>query len=606
MIYRLHFAAPPWIGALLTSLTVAAALSSAPVRAADCKLGVVAELPVTMSAGHAVIKGSINGVDAEFLADSGAFYSMLSKGSAERFKLKRGTLPFGFTVVGVGGEEQNVYLGIANDFDLVGLHGGPVHKVEFIVGGNAFAKDTSGVIGQNVLALGDTEFDLANGLIRLIRARGCAGRDLAYWRGSRDVAIIEVSRTTPAEPHIVGTATLNGTKIRVIFDSGAQGSYLTKRAAERAGVRVTDPGVESGGGVGGGIGRRAVETWIASFKSLDLGGEQINNIKLRVGDFDSRVNFDLLLGTDFLMSHRVYFAHEQHKVFFTYNGGRVFDLSRHSDLDSAPIADDDANPMSDAPTDASGFLRRGVAFAARRDYAHALADFDHAEELDPTNAEIYYQRALARWWNRQAVLAMGDLDQALRLSPGMVSALMTRGDLRLASNDEKGAAADFAAAEHAASGDAYQSVRVGSAYLHRERYALAIAAFNRWIENNAKDDRLADVLNQRCWARASWGKELDLALKDCEDSLRRKPKSSDVLDSRGLVKLRLGDLDGAIADYGAAIALQPKSAFSLYGLGLAQARKGMAAEADASMKAAAEIHSTIADDYKKIGLGRDP
>ena len=127
MNYRLHLAAWRAIGAIATALIGTAVLSSAQVRAADCKLGVVAELPVTMSAGHAIIKGSINGVDADFLADSGAFYSMLSKAGAERFKLRLGPLPFGYYVVGVGGAEDDIRLGTATDFDLVGLHGGPVH-----------------------------------------------------------------------------------------------------------------------------------------------------------------------------------------------------------------------------------------------------------------------------------------------------------------------------------------------------------------------------------------------------------------------------------------------------------------------------------------------
>jgi tetratricopeptide (TPR) repeat protein len=573
--------------------------------ATECKLGVVAELPVKMSGGHALISGSINGVDAVFMADSGAFYSMLSAGSAEKFRLRLGPLPTGLEVIGIGGDET-AHLATASDFDLVGLHGGPVHKIEFIVGGNAFARETAGLVGQNVLAFADTEYDLANGIIRLVRTTGCAGRSLAYWSGSQAVAVMGISRTTPTEPHIVGTATLNDAKIRVLFDTGAPTSFLTKRGAERAGVRITDPGVVTSGGASTGVGRRAIETWIAPFKSLDLGGEQVHNIKLQIADVDHRIDADLYLGADFFLSHRVYVANAQHKIFFTYNGGRVFDLSQHVDAADTNTPPQAGDATSDVPTDGPGFLRRGMAYAARKDYTHAIADFDRAAELDPKGAEAFYQRAVARWWNREAVLAMGDLDQALLLNPGMVAALMMRGELRLASNDDKGAAADFEAAEQAAQKDSYQIVRIGLSYAKMRRYESAITAYDRWLAANAKDDRLPTVLNDRCWARASWGKDLELALKDCDEALKRGQRSSQMLDSRGLVKLRLGDLDGAIADYKASLALQPKSAYSLYGLGIAKIRVGSTADGEANLQAAVALRPTIADEFKKMGITKDP
>jgi len=35
----------------------------------------------------------------------------------------------------------------------------------------------------------------------------------------------------------------------------------------------------------------------------------------------------MLIGADFFLSHRVYVASSQNRLYFTYNGGPVFDLS---------------------------------------------------------------------------------------------------------------------------------------------------------------------------------------------------------------------------------------------------------------------------------------
>jgi hypothetical protein len=57
-----------------------------------------------------------------------------------------------------------------------------------------------------------------------------------------------------------------------------------------------------------------------------LGDEEMRNVRLRFGDF-SMDGGDMLLGADFFLSHRVYVANSQDKLYFTYNGGPPFDLT---------------------------------------------------------------------------------------------------------------------------------------------------------------------------------------------------------------------------------------------------------------------------------------
>ena len=89
------------VGIVLMALAALPALT--PRAFASCKLGQMAELPITMSGSKPQLTAKINGEDAQFVADSGAFYSMISAASAAQFKLSLRPAPFGFGVTGVGG-----------------------------------------------------------------------------------------------------------------------------------------------------------------------------------------------------------------------------------------------------------------------------------------------------------------------------------------------------------------------------------------------------------------------------------------------------------------------------------------------------------------------
>ena len=55
----------------------------------------------------------------------------------------------------------------------------------------------------------------------------------------------------------------------------------------------------------------------------------MHNVRLRFANF-SMDEGDMLLGADFFLSHRVYVANSQDKLYFTYNGGPPFDVTSPS------------------------------------------------------------------------------------------------------------------------------------------------------------------------------------------------------------------------------------------------------------------------------------
>jgi tetratricopeptide (TPR) repeat protein len=578
---------------------------------AGCKISKIAELAVTMVNMHPMVTAQINGVDASFIADSGAFYSILSPAAAAQFKLNSHPAPFGLFVRGIGGS-ASVSVADVKVFTLAGV---PIRNVEFLVGGGDMGG--AGLLGQNVFSIGDVEYDLAKGAIRLIREEGCKNVNLAYWasRTSQPYSMMDIEWTSPQSPHTTGTATINGVNIRVMFDTGASTSVLSQRAAERAGVRIDSPDVTDGG-YSRGLGRHPVKNWIAPFASFKLGDEEIRNTRLRVGDpgLDSA---DMLIGADFFLSHRIYVASKQHRVFFTYNGGAVFNLKTMlapepaqapptADMPTPSPAAPPAESAPDEPKDAAGYSRRGTAFAARRDFQHAIADLTQACELAPDEPSYFYERGIARRDSGQPVPALADFDQAIKIKFDHVPALAARAEMRLQNGEAVTAVEDLDAADRAAAKEADVRFRLGLDYQHADLMAQLVAQYDLWIAAHGDDARLGGALANRCWAKALLGQDLKTALADCNSALDRIGKknagSAATLLSRGVVRLRLGDYDKSIVDFDAALALRPDSAWSLYGRGIAKIRRSRAAEGQADMSAAAAVAPEIAEDFARRGI----
>jgi tetratricopeptide (TPR) repeat protein len=590
--------------------------------AAGCTLGKLAELPVTMTGLRPVVSTKINGADATFIADSGAFYSMITPNAAAQYNLSVKPLPFELLVWGVGGASRASYTTVKT-FTFANA---PFRNIEFIVAGSDVGAGTVGLIGQNILRIGDVEYDLANGVIRLWHPKDCDKSALAYWATDKPYSVMDIEWASKQSPHTKGVAYVNGTKMTVMFDTGAAQSLLKLRAAERAGIKPGGEGVVEAG-YSHGVGRRGVQTWVAPFTSFKIGEEEVRNTRLRFGDL-ALEEADMLIGADFFLSHRVYVASSQRKLYFTYNGGPVFNLNavplsvQHADepgsADAAPAtgATSPAGPTStppaagtaqpkeilDQPTDAAGFGRRGAAFAARHDYEHAIADLTRACELAPNEAQYFYERGMARLGNRQPFQAMTDFDQALTLKPDDVPSRMARSELRLAGRDAPSAAGDLDAVDRVAPKDADVRLALATSYLRLGRLESAIAQYDLWLPSHYEDSRKIEAFIGRCRARGLLGQDLPKALSDCNDAVKLNSKVPRAFDSRGLVRLRMGDFDKSIADYDAALALAPKFAWALYGRGLDELHKGRTSQGEADIAAARALQPAIANEAKHFGL----
>ncbi len=318
--------------------------------------------------------------------------------------------------------------------------------------------------------------------------------------------MMDIEYTNPGTPHAKGSAYINGAKITAMFDTGASTSVLSLKAAARAGVKSDTPGVVDAG-YSTGVGRGSVKSYIAPFASFKIGdNEEIKNTRLRVADIDLDEG-DMLVGADFFASHHILISNSQHRVYFTYNGGPVFNLSQSAAAaaDGAAVHGSETpapGAQADEPVDAAGFARRGEALAGRRDFEHALADLTRAGELNPGEAEYVYQRGMVHWENKQSDLAMTDFDHALALKPDHLAALVSRARLRLQAGKLSDAAADLDSADRSAPKQADIRFTLGELYEAADLPGPSLAQLDLWIANHPDDSKMARALNQRCWTRA--------------------------------------------------------------------------------------------------------
>ena len=600
----------------LGALALDSVLLVSRVHAAEgCTLGRVAELPIAMSGTQPIVTAKINNRDARFVLDSGAFFSLMSAATAAEFNLRLRAAPYGFRLAGVGGS-VSPQVATVKDFSIAGAL---IHNVDFLVGGSEVGGQ--GLIGQNFLQQWDVEYDFAKGVVRLFKPEGCRKSHLAYWlTPGQTFSEMEIEPVALARMHTIGEGYVNGQKIRVMFDSGAYTSVLSLKAAARAGIKTDSPGVTEAG-YSSGIGRGLVKNYIATASSFKIGDtEEIKNARLRIAELNL-LDADMLLGSDFFVSHHILVSNSQRRLYLTYNGGPVFNLTKTISATAAqPASAQAAEPSKDeAPADhrageaakeehadADALARRGEASAARHDFEHALADLSKAVELRPDEPEYLFQRALIYRQNGQADLAAADLDRTLTLNQDFLRAYMPRAEIRFHEKNVEGAIADLDAVDRLAPKQADVRYALAEHYGAANRFARAIAQYDLWIQSHPLDSKIAAALGERCRASAIENEDLAGGLADCNRALsiadKKNPNYGHLFEDRGLLELRQANYDKAIADFDAALKTMPKNAFVLYGRGVAKTRKNKTTEGEADMAEAVKLSPHIAAQFSARGM----
>jgi hypothetical protein len=128
---------------------------------------------------------------------------------------------------------------------------------------------------------------------------------------------------------------INGHSIRAMLGTDYADTRLTEEGARDIGVdlEAAQPIVADVPSNGGGNG-----LWIAKLDSFGLGEEVIKPVRMRIGGTGpenhldgyewlkkmQEARWDLVLGRDFLRTHRVMVSHSQRRLYYTYLGGPIF------------------------------------------------------------------------------------------------------------------------------------------------------------------------------------------------------------------------------------------------------------------------------------------
>ncbi len=579
---------------LLAAALLAAGMPAAHAAEERCSVQVM-EMPVKMVGTRAIATVGINGTTVPLIVDSGAFFSMLTEAAAAQLKLKLHPLPYGLEIQGLTGK-VDARMTVVDHLQLLK---GDLPDVDFVVGGNEPGSGSMGMMGRNMLSFTDTEYDLAHGMIRFVFPRGdCSKTNMAYWAGETPVSEVTLMHEyREKQPSIRAVVELNGHKTTALFDTGATTS-VSLHGAHKAGVE--DAAMTPDGDVIG-AGRGRTRSWTAAFDRVELGGEAVIHNRLEVADFDM-IDADMLIGIDFFLSHRIYVAKKQSRMYFTYNGGPVFALNKRAAVATAAASSVAPVAPGDAALTADELERRGAASLSRGELATAQADLDRACAMEPGNAAFFLTRARIHTQRHDFDATLADLDTALRLDPALGAARMQRAWMHAARDENDRALEDLAELDRTAAPQAQLRVEMALLYNQLGRPAQTIVQADLWIAAHKHDSALASALNARCWARAELNTDLGKALDDCDDAVDADEKDASYLDSRAWVYLRLGKLKKSLADFDRGLAIKPDGAWSLYGRGLVRLGLGDAPHAQADLAAARKLDAHIDADIQRTGL----
>jgi predicted aspartyl protease len=309
-----------------------AAASSTGV-AGPCTMQMV-DIPFTMDGRQPLVAVSINGHDVNMLLDTGASKSMIWRSSAKALDLTVSRVGVDVKMYGVDGKDTSGIVMI-RDFR---IKSGVAHNIEMLAagGGDAPGKFV-GLLGENVISTWDIDFDFSAGKVRRFEPKDCQGEQVVSIWGSTNYSVLPLVAAPPGSDLIWARVQIDGHPALAMFDTGASGTIVTSAAVRRLGLKA-ETQIESAG-VGHGIANTGMKTSIATFGSLSIGQETIQNVQLRVADLFSR-NLevvggsaiaqavmdtpDLLIGADFFLAHHVYLARSQDKIYFSYKGGPIF------------------------------------------------------------------------------------------------------------------------------------------------------------------------------------------------------------------------------------------------------------------------------------------
>ncbi len=319
---------------------------------AQCKYKRLGAIPAEWVGSRLMIDGTINDQPLKMIVDTGSQWTTMPGALATRLDVALAHASH--YEVGFGGKSE-ISSGRLQELSLGRFQW---HKLKVAVAWSVGGLPDV-LVGADLLLENDVELDGKQ--LVFFAPSGCDDASLGYW--GDDVPSV------PTEP-VVGkdlrtniVVQVNGQPVRALVDSGAPTTILDSAAARRLGANPDDPSAQLG--KSGGIGSHVTSMSAATFDSIAIGPEVVHHPRIRVGNLWQGVRDDIhemgteryvaeqpemILGADFIRSHRLLFATSQRRLYFSYIGGEVFRVPAARAV-AATTAPSDSAASAVKPTD---------------------------------------------------------------------------------------------------------------------------------------------------------------------------------------------------------------------------------------------------------------
>ncbi len=275
--------------------------------AGKCRVVRQAEMPIVIRQNELLVPARIGGVPVMMVLDTGAEHTMLTASAASRFGLPR-IAGRSITVVGSAG---NVLAPVAilrrMEF---GGYEFPASQVAVAELPTAAPTDppTAGLIGDEILSSFDLDFDFPNRRLTLYNVQGCADGFLPWQGPYATVPLLHTGNRRFLLP-----VEVEGHRVNAVFDTGANGSRLTRRAALDAGVADATLDHDRAG-TGRGVGGLAYQGVLHRFSRVVIGNDAFRDTTISVVDLPLTEG-GMLLGLDYMRSRRIWLSYATRQAF---------------------------------------------------------------------------------------------------------------------------------------------------------------------------------------------------------------------------------------------------------------------------------------------------
>jgi predicted aspartyl protease len=259
----------------------------------------------------------VNGTSVVGIFDTGAQTSAVTETLVSRLALL-GDQRHASLMSGVGGAGVPRNDALVEQFAMAGFDPGeghlPVISVPMDAPAPASGEPLGALIGADVLSHFDIDLDIAGRRAILYDPDRCTG-PLPDWQ----VRATEMKVEVISSGRLLLPVKLDGREFHALLDSGASGTVLDLPAAEELGVSAAQLAQDKGGSGFGAAGvnfQRVLHT----FHTLEIGGERLPAPKISVLDRSLR-EADMLLGLDWLRTHRVWISYRRSLLFITHPVG---------------------------------------------------------------------------------------------------------------------------------------------------------------------------------------------------------------------------------------------------------------------------------------------